>query len=178
VKTNRLFVCLNSAVVIVAAMLYLSGVAMAQSPKERKPADKTPPPQQDTFSDDGTPTFEDTPSPTFQPQPIPAKHDDKEKEQKEKKEKKDKDDGVVAIQTALPDLKYISMVVTPAGDVAGGSGVTGQAATLTITIILITGRELRESFGWTHGNICPSRPTLVQLAIPARPLSRSLATLR
>jgi hypothetical protein len=63
-----------------------------------------------------------------------VKQDDKEKDPKEKKEKKDKGDGVVTIQAALPDLKFGSVVVIPAGDVAGGSGATGQAATITVTI--------------------------------------------
>jgi hypothetical protein len=135
-NTNRFFVRLNSVVAILALMFYLSGIAMAQSPQGQKPADKTPPPEGDTFGDDGTPTFEDVPTPTFQPRPlVPAKQDDKEKGQKEKKEKKDKGDGVVQIQSALPDLKFGSVVVTPDGDVAGGSGVTGQAATITVTII-------------------------------------------
>jgi hypothetical protein len=104
----------------------------AEHPKEQKPADKMPPPQLDTFGDDGTPTFKDVPTPTFQPQPlIPAKQDDKEKEQKEKK---DKGDGVVTIQSALPDLKYGGVTITPVGGAAGDSGIPGQPATLTITI--------------------------------------------
>jgi hypothetical protein len=135
-NTNRFFVRLNSIVAILALMFYLSGIAMAQSPQGQKPADKTPPPEWDTFGDDGTPTFEDMPTPTFQPRPLgPAKQDDKEKETKEKKGKKEKGDGVVQIQSALPDLKFGSVVVTPDGDVAGGSGVTGQAATITVTIL-------------------------------------------
>jgi hypothetical protein len=104
---------------------------MAQSPKEQKPADKTPPPQQDTFGDEGTPSFEDTPSPTFQPQP--PRHD---KQGKTKNDKGRNEGGdVVALEaTPLPDLKVTGMTVTPVGFSAGDTGVPSQAATLTVVV--------------------------------------------
>lgn len=61
-KMSRLVLCLNSIIVILVAMFYLSDIAMAQSPNERKSTGKPPAPELDTFGDDGTPTFEDSPT--------------------------------------------------------------------------------------------------------------------
>jgi hypothetical protein len=127
---NCLTVRLYSFVAILAAMIYLSGIAMAQPPKKDNKHDGNKPvPEHDTFDNDGSDTFENSPTPTFTPEPPRP-------EKKENKGKKDKGDdgGVMMMQTALPDLKFSSVVVTPVGDVAGGSGVTGQAATITVTI--------------------------------------------
>jgi hypothetical protein len=132
-KTARILCPLYSVVAILAVLFYLTGVAMAQSPKERSPADKPPVPELDSFGNDGTPTFEDTPTPTFQPQPPRQGNQDKGIEGKDKKDKKGND--VVTIQSSLPDLKYGGMTITPVGGSAGDSGIPGQPATLTITIV-------------------------------------------
>jgi hypothetical protein len=68
-KLNRLIVCANSVVAILAVMIYLTGNAMAEPKKDKSPRPDDNPP----ISDDGTPTFEDFTTPTFQPEPPKPK---------------------------------------------------------------------------------------------------------
>jgi hypothetical protein len=158
-KTNRLVVRLYSVVAILAVLIYLSGVAMADpTNKNRKHDDFDAVPDYDSFSESGSDTFSETPTPTFTPEPPrPQKKEDDGKPPKEKKDKDKKgdDDEVWLLNSGTINLKVIGMTVTPSGSSAGDSGLPGQAATLTI-VVRNLGNATAENFPL---DVWFSRPT-------------------
>jgi hypothetical protein len=100
-KLNRLIVCANSVVALLAVMFYLTGNAMADPKKNNQsPPSDSETPQQETFSDSGSDTITESPTPTTQAPQVKYLQIEKGKGDREKKDKKNGGGDVAA--TSVP----------------------------------------------------------------------------